>query len=54
MNNKYQNIEERVTCYVEGKHGRIGIIVPDEKLTIEEWKKFNEEIADIIYNYGSR
>jgi hypothetical protein len=47
---KSKNIDKRVLLYIEGRHGRIGIIVPDRKPTEQEWKNFNETITEIIYN----
>jgi hypothetical protein len=47
---KFKDIDKRVDLYIEGGHGRIGIIVPYEKPTAEEWRIFNETISEIIYN----
>lgn len=44
------DIQERVTIYIPGRHGRIGIIVPDHKPTIEEVTQFHRKIAEVIVN----
>jgi hypothetical protein len=45
---EYRGIEERVTCFIQGKHGRIGIIVPDTPPTEQEWIDLHRAIAEIL------
>jgi hypothetical protein len=47
---KYANIQDRVSFYIQGKHGKIGVIEPERKTTYEEWKRLNERMAEIIFN----
>ncbi|MCY9765031.1 hypothetical protein M5X06_27200 [Paenibacillus alvei] len=44
------DIKDQVTMYIDGKHGRIGIIVPQRKPTIEEVTQYHRTIAEIIIN----
>lgn len=42
-----KKIEERVSLWIDGKHGRIGIISPENKATPEEWVWLHRKIAEI-------
>lgn len=46
----HHDIKDQVTMYIEGKHGRIGIIVPQRKPTIDEVTQYHRTIAEIIIN----
>jgi|UPI0005D12B92 hypothetical protein len=41
------DIESKVTRFIQGKHGLIGIIVPSRKPTEEEWTELHRTIAEI-------
>lgn len=43
-----RNIEEQVAVWLDGKHGKIGLILPDRKPTIDEWNELHQEIAEIM------
>ncbi|MCG7320223.1 hypothetical protein [Brevibacillus laterosporus] len=49
-----KDIRERVTLWIDGKHGRIGIIAPKEKPTRKEWVELHREIANIIVQSAKR
>jgi hypothetical protein len=46
-NADYSNISSKVIRYINGKHGRIGIIVQERKPTIEEWVDLHSTLAEI-------
>ncbi|OPA80245.1 hypothetical protein BVG16_05755 [Paenibacillus selenitireducens] len=48
--NEYADIDKRVSLFIEGKHGKIGIIIPDHAPTYEEWKEFRESLVEIALN----
>lgn len=51
MKKNYQDIEQNVKLWITGKNGnRIGLIYPDEQPTEDEWRKFNQDIAELVYN----
>lgn len=43
-------IESKVVKWIEGKHGMIGIVIPEKKITEVEWKCIHEQIAQIMIN----
>ncbi|WP_010501330.1 hypothetical protein [Paenibacillus elgii] len=45
--NEYSKIHEKVAKYIQGIHGRIGIIVPSNKPTYEEWVDLHNTLAEI-------
>lgn len=45
---EHQDIKERVTMYIDGKHGRIGIIAPKNRPTEAEIIQYHRTIAEII------
>jgi hypothetical protein len=44
---KYKDIDKCVSKWVQGKYGRIGIIVPDRKPTRAEWEDLHITLAEI-------
>lgn len=54
VNPTVKDLDEQVTLWVDGKHGRIGIIAPKEKPTREEWVKLHREIASILVESAKR
>lgn len=54
-NNRKQFIEDiknRVTIFIQGKHGMIGIIQPEEEMTEEESAAFHRGIAKTLLKAG--
>lgn len=45
--NDYTDIDKKVTMYIDGKHGKIGIIFPDKEPTLEELNEFYKTIVEI-------
>lgn len=45
---EHEDIKERVTMYINGKHGRIGIIAPKNRPTETEISQYHRTIAEII------
>lgn len=43
----YSYISSKVSRYIDGKHGRIGIIVPEREPTLEEWVDLHKTLAEI-------
>ncbi|WPS88548.1 hypothetical protein SMD22_06225 [Brevibacillus halotolerans] len=43
-----KNLDEQVTLWIDGKHGRIGVIAPKKRPTREEWVQLHREIASIL------
>ncbi|ASS64721.1 hypothetical protein [Paenibacillus sp. RUD330] len=39
--------EKRVSLFIQGKHGKIGIIRPDKKSTDQDKKSFLESLAQV-------
>lgn len=52
--NDYSNIHEKVAMFVQGKYGRIGIIVPDRKPTRAEWEDLHVTLAEIAVRNAMR
>ncbi|MEY9091406.1 hypothetical protein [Paenibacillus sp. RC84] len=46
----HTDIEKRVTVFIQGKHGRIGLVVPENKPTEKEWHDLHQSIAEIVTN----
>lgn len=45
-----EEIRSKVSYYIEGKHGRIGIIPPDRKSTEEEKREFYHLMVTLAIN----
>lgn len=50
----FSNIDSKVIRYIDGKHGRIGIIVPDRTATKEEWVDLHRTLAEIAVKNAMR
>lgn len=42
------NLEERVSVFIEGKHGRIGLIVPESPPSAQDWVDLHRTLAIIL------
>lgn len=42
-----EEVKKKVVKYIQGKHGLIGIIMPEKETTEEEWKAFYKSMAEI-------
>ena len=47
---KDDGIKRRIAFYIEGKHGRIGIIRPDRPSTAADRKEFAQSLTRIVAN----
>jgi hypothetical protein len=45
-----EDVEKKVTKFIQGKHGMIGIIAPEKPPTEKEWNELHRAIAEIVIN----
>lgn len=44
---KTDDIKSEVSIWLRGKHGMIGVILPEKRTTLEEWEDFYRALAII-------
>ncbi|MCL6457661.1 MAG: hypothetical protein K6T85_06610 [Gorillibacterium sp.] len=49
-----QELEKRVSKWMDGPYGRIGIIMPDHPATKEELSKLHDDVARVLYQAAKR
>lgn len=47
-------VKSKVSKYIQGKHGLIGIILPEKRTTDEDWKEFHKVMAEIAIGKAKR
>lgn len=45
--NGYSDIDKKVSFYIQGKHGKIGIVIPENEPTEEEWREFIISLVEL-------
>lgn len=48
------DVKNQVAHFIQGKHGLIGIILPDKETTQQEWEDFHKSMVEIAVRRAIR